>query len=295
MTVASRCRWCGAAVSDDGLCGSCSRSTATSSRDHLEYECDRAAGISDRGHVRTRNEDALYIVAPGADVAVVVLCDGVGSAANGDIAAQVAVDAAGRELTTAIQSFDQRLDLAMARAMGIASEAVSAVTPSPSRSARPPAATFVAVAQRGEEIVIGWVGDSRAYWLGPDDPKLLTTDDNWATVQQRTGRLSAAEIAAHPRSRAITGWLGADAPQQPPHVMTFDPASSGRLLVCSDGLWRYMPAVSDLVATVAGIRPRPGAVAACRLLTNIALAAGGHDNITVAIIDIDNAPGAHHG
>ena len=56
---------------------------------------------------------------------------------------------------------------------------------------------------------MGW--RSPAYRLGPDDPKLLTTDDNWATVQQRTGRLSAAEIAAHPRSHAITGWLGADA------------------------------------------------------------------------------------
>jgi serine/threonine protein phosphatase PrpC len=226
---------------------------------------------------------------------VIVLCDGVGSTANSDIAAQVAVDAAGRELTAALQSFDRRLGPAMRRAMGIASEEVAAVTPSLGPSAKPPAATFVSVAQRGEEIAIGWVGDSRAYWLGRDDPKLLTTDDNWATVQQRTGRLSAAEIAAHPRSRAITGWLGADAPQQPPHVMTFNPTSSGRLLVCSDGLWRYMPAVSDLVATVAGIRPRPSALAACRSLTNIALAAGGHDNVTVAIIDIDNASGSRHG
>lgn len=295
MSVASRCRWCGATVSDDELCRSCARSTAVSSRDHLEHDRGRAAGISDRGLVRTRNEDALYVAAPRADRAVIVLCDGVGSVSNSDIAAQVAVDAAGRELTTAIQSLDQPLAPATTRAMGIASEAVSAVTPSPGARARPPAATFVSVAQRGEEIAIGWVGDSRAYWLGPDDPKLLTTDDNWATVQQRTGRLSAAEIAAHPRSRAITGWLGADAPQQPPHVIRFHPVSSGRLLVCSDGLWRYLPAASDLVATVAGISPRPSALAACRSLANIALAAGGQDNITVAIIDIDNAPGGGHG
>jgi len=295
MSVASLCTWCGAAVSDDEFCGSCARSTAKSSRDHLEYDWQRAAGISDRGRVRTRNEDALYIAAPGPDAAVIVLCDGVGSTVNSDIAAQVAVDAAGRELTAAMQRFEHRLGPAMTRAMGIASEAVAAITPSPGAKAKPPAATFVSVAQCGKEIAIGWVGDSRAYWLGPDDPKLLTTDDNWATVQQRTGRLSAAEIAAHPRSRAITGWLGADAPQQPPHVMTFNPASSGRLLVCSDGLWRYMPAVSDLVATVGGIRPRPTALAACRSLTNIALAAGGHDNITVAIIDIDNAHGGRHG
>ena len=93
-------------------------------------------------------------------------CDGVGSAANGDIAAQVAVDAAGRELTTAIQSFDQRLGPAMTRAMGIASEAVSAVSPSPGKSARPPAATFVSIAQRGEEIAIGWVGDRRRIGWG---------------------------------------------------------------------------------------------------------------------------------
>ena len=56
-----------------------------------------------------------------------------------------------------------------------------------------------------------------------------------------------------------------------------------------------MSAVSDLFAAVASSRPRPGALAACRLLTNIALAAGGHDNITVAILDIDNPSGGRYG
>ena len=72
MSVASLCTWCGAAVSDDEFCGSCARSTARSSRDHLEYDWQRAAGISDRGRVRTRNEDALYVAAPGPDAAVII-------------------------------------------------------------------------------------------------------------------------------------------------------------------------------------------------------------------------------
>ena len=89
-------------------------------------------------------------------------------------------------------------------------------------------------------------------------------------MQQRTGRLSAAEIAAHPRSRAITGWLGdryAPAAAARGHVDTFNPVSSGRLLVFPTDSGVISGGVY-LVATVGGGGSRPTALAACAGLRN---------------------------
>ena len=63
-----------------------------------------------------------------------------------------------------------------------------------------PSCTFVSAACRGDEAVIGWIGDSRAYWLAERDARRLTVDDSWATEQVADGLLSAAAAAADQRA-----------------------------------------------------------------------------------------------
>ncbi len=124
---------------------------------------------------------------------------------------------------------------------------------------------------RGATVTVGWVGDSRAYWLsadgdaepgpapdetGPDAAEIstgdmaelgpsrrLTEDDSWAAFMVAEGSLTEAEAEAHPNAHVITAWLGVDADEVRPHVATFRPAP-GTLLVCSDGLWNYFPAAA---------------------------------------------------
>jgi serine/threonine protein phosphatase PrpC len=294
MRTARRCHWCGAPSGEVDDCAVCGRPVSAAARDHLELDLGAIAGVSDRGTGRARNEDALYLGGTGIDHGAAVVCDGVGSSANGDIAAQIAADTAGEVLLELVQSFDERLSTGTNRAIDAAAEAVAALPRIGDRSIPPPASTLVSVAWRHDEIAVGWVGDSRGYWLGPDGPRIVTSDDTWASHELKVGRLSAAEVASYPRSGAITRWLGAGTPLVRPHVVAFRTHTSGRIVICSDGLWRYLPTISTLVSAVADTGPRSSAIRTALALTNFALVAGGQDNVTVAVIDVRLNPEAHH-
>jgi serine/threonine protein phosphatase PrpC len=139
------------------------------------------------------------------------------------------------------------------------------------------------------QIAVGWVGDSRAYWLGPDPAdgiRKLTVDDSWAEAQVETGRMTEGEAEADPRSHAITRWIGADAPAIDARVITMTPALPGRLILCSDGLWNYASSTEDMAKLLDSQPPDATPIELARSLTSFALTAGGHDNITVVIIDL---------
>jgi serine/threonine protein phosphatase PrpC len=65
--------------------------------------------------------------------------------------------------------------------------------------------------------------------------------------------------------------------------MSFTPEGQGRLLLCSDGLWNYLPAAAGLAELLEAQPPGAGSLAIARAFTDYALASGGHDNITVVI------------
>jgi serine/threonine protein phosphatase PrpC len=86
-------------------------------------------------------------------------------------------------------------------------------------------------------------------------------------------------------AHTITRWLGADSEPKPwsdSSVQTITLVGPGSLVMCSDGLWNYLPEAVDIARFCAGTDP----VAAARALTEYALQAGGDDNITVTVIPI---------
>jgi serine/threonine protein phosphatase PrpC len=139
------------------------------------------------------------------------------------------------------------------------------------------------------EVTVGWVGDSRAYWLAAPDAtepaRLLTVDHSWAVEMVGAGVLDVEEAMADPRAHAITRWLGAGGEPEA-DVVTVRPAGPGLLLICSDGLWNYLPAAAELAEVALPALARGGPVAVARALTAIALDAGGRDNITVVAVPI---------
>ena len=159
--------------------------------------------------------------------------------------------------------------------------------------ANPPSCTFVGAVVEDGNVVVGWVGDSRAYWL-PDfgTPEQLTVDDSWAAEQMALGA-SREEAESAPRAHAITRWLGVDAPHPAPRVTVRAPWEPGWLLVCSDGLWNYCSAAEDMHALVSGTVAATGAdpAAATAALVDWAIARGGHDNISVALARVGGTRG----
>ena len=308
--TASTCEACGGQVADDGYCGTCG-ARAPSRRDHFtEQPAAWVAAVCDRGIRHTRNEDAMALAAdaePGSR-AVLVVCDGVSNTTDSDLGSLAAVRAARDVLTSSrsrgIGTAHSHVSAVIARleaATDAASEAVLNVSKAPKTVARagnpvvdsPASCTFVAAVVEQDLLVVGSVGDSRAYWL-PDTGTAvaLTLDDSFAQEQITSG-VPRAEAEAGPQSHAITRWLGADAPDHTPTTATMTLTEPGWLLVCSDGLWNYCSDAQDLAALVQSTSSTSSAspeaaepLTLAGALVDWANAKGGQDNITVALARI---------
>ena len=299
-TGPAACHECGGEVADDGYCTQCG-ARAPSKRNHFsEHPAPWVAAVCDRGVRHTRNEDAVALAAapPLGGRAVLVVCDGVSSSTDSDVASLAAAQAA-RDLLAAIGpsapgGLATRV-AAGAKALVAAANAANAavIANTTAGPGNPASCTFVAAVLDGSELVVGWVGDSRAYWL-PDTeaPRLLTTDDSFAAEQIADG-VPRATAESGPQAHAITRWLGIDAPDHTPRTVSVDLEAPGWLLVCSDGLWNYCSEAADLARLVADTSHTAGLepLALAGALVDWANAQGGQDNITVALARVDPGPG----
>jgi serine/threonine protein phosphatase PrpC len=284
----STCPSCHAAdaVGADGYCTHCGI-LALRPRDHIEQTVDGAGAVTDRGKRHHRNEDAVWIAARGAEIDLVV-CDGVSSSFDPDVASAAAAETAGQLLTKAgTDGIEQVIEAALIAAG--AEVAALATAGDPRRATSNPACTIVAACVRGAatggpSISFGWVGDSRAYWVPGDGPAVqLTEDDSWAFHAISNG-MDPKTAWSDRKAHAITAWLGADAGTIEPRTARFVPDAPGHLLLCSDGLWNYLPDHTVLADTVrAHLAAADDLTGAARSLTAFANDCGGSDNITVAL------------
>ncbi|MFD8499830.1 PP2C family serine/threonine-protein phosphatase [Amycolatopsis sp. NPDC059657] len=233
------------------------------------------AGVTDIGLRRPRNEDAVAVGTQGPVLAAVI-CDGVATSAHSETAAGLGVSEGLRALLDACAKGEPP-GSATATGLIAAASAVAALGTPGDRN--PPCCTYVSALFHEGSVVIGWVGDSPAYWIGPAGAHRLTVDDSAA------GRLIAEGVSpddprfATPMAHALERWLGADAGPVTPKVHRFVPDSSGLVVICSDGLSQYLDA--KVVAPVDHLSTPSTAV---RLLLGRALGAGGGDNISVAAL-----------
>jgi serine/threonine protein phosphatase PrpC len=250
-------------------------------RDHVEADAGKlAAAVTDRGLRHHRNEDAMWLVTRDSDEIDVVVCDGVSASFDPDVASETAATTAGGLLAGSA-------DVAAAILGAKSAVAELARDGDPRRAASNPACTIVAATVRGADVNVGWVGDSRAYWLPDEGPaEQLTEDDSWATHAIAMGADPQAAMR-DPKAHAITAWLGADAAPVLPRTGAFTVVGPGHLVLCSDGLWNYLTDAGQFGATVREyLRTEGTLISAARGLVSFANAAGGADNITVALIPV---------
>ncbi|GAB2844626.1 protein phosphatase 2C domain-containing protein [Streptomyces deserti] len=287
-------------VDHDGYCENCGHAQPRE-RDHMEQESGPVAAVSDRGLRHHRNEDAFAIgctaLPDGSPASVAIVCDGVSSATRPDDASLAASKAASESLLAALPR-GTHPQQAMHDAIVAASRAVNALAnePATAREHAPhqnaPACTLVGAVVTNGLLVVGWVGDSRAYWVPVDrsaPPARLTEDDSWAAQMVAAGLMSEAEAYADDRAHAITGWLGADAYELEPHTASFKPDRPGVVVVCTDGLWNYAEAAEQM-AEVVPLDAATHPLHSARVLVGHALDGGGHDNVTVAVVPFPAVP-----
>jgi PPM family protein phosphatase len=273
------CERCGSRVDDEP------RTEAAATR--VELDLTVAAAVSDQGLHHHRNEDSFHLEVTGERNVAVVVCDGISSASAGNVAARNAAQAAGVVLGKSVADPDKDASQALLDAIQSAVDAVIQVEWTTRVKRVDPSCTLVAAVCRGGEITVGWVGDSRAYWFDREDTRQLTVDDSFAEEGIAKGLLTPEQAAKSPFLHSITNWVGPDAPERPPRTVTLRPERRGRLVLCTDGLWNYAPSAGELGALIDALPDGAAPAAVARALADMANDRGGHDNITVAVIDID--------
>ena len=275
------CPSCGADWTQvlDGYCGVCGMKQPAP-RDHIEVTHDGVAAVTDRGRKHHRNEDAFALRVQAGQPLIAIVCDGVSTTVDPDQASQAAADAALAALVAGA-------DLVAAHAA--AQTAVLAVTdvPPPPELGWP-SCTFLAGVMHGDIVHLGTLGDCRTFWLPQaGDAVTLTEDDSWAAEQIASGAQTPEEAYASPMAHTITRWLGRDAdPSWTPRLSEFRPDGPGRLVLCSDGLWNYAETAADVAAAAQAADGDGDPLTVAKRLVDFANQQGGHDNITVLVIDV---------
>jgi protein phosphatase len=226
-------------------------------------------GRSDVGMQRQDNQDSMYA---GAQLAAVA--DGVGGAARGDVASRLAITALMPLDAAAISDPLQALQSAANDADTAIRETVAAHSEMSGMST-----TLTALLAAGDELLLAHIGDSRAYRLRGEQLEQLTQDHTLVQALIDEGQITEEEALTHPRRSWIMRALdGRGSPEIDLTPLEVEP--SDRFLVCSDGLSSYVDE-RDIASALAGDDPQ----AAADRLVNLALRAGGSDNITCIVAD----------
>ncbi len=238
-----------------------------------------AGARSDIGLVRRSNQDRFGI---DDRLELYVVCDGMGGAAGGEVASELAVETflkiARQELACATCDPAERTPQALRRAVAAANRAVLERARWEMRL-RGMGSTLVAARLEDDRATVAHVGDSRAYLVRGKAALQLTNDHSYVAEQLRLGLMEPAQAALSPMRSVITRAIGADTDVRPDLVsVAVQPGDV--LLLASDGLTRH---VAD--AEIASVLSRAEwAEEACVSLVEMAKGRGGSDNVTCLVV-----------
>jgi len=243
-----------------------------STRRDMPYDGDSHVGL-----VRADNEDAFLLAPP-----LFAVADGLGGHQAGEIASSLAIETL---LANAPRQADAK---ALGRAVRRANTAVIEAAES-GRGRAGMGTTLTAAMIDGTRIALAHVGDSRAYLLHRGVLEQLSSDHSMVADLVRQGRLSAEDARIHPNRSVITRALGSD-PDMIADTFEVEAAPGDRLLLATDGLTGLVEDTD--IERMLGSAHTPAE--AVDTLIDAALEAGGHDNITVVVVDIDARGRSRH-
>lgn len=225
---------------------------------------------SDRGLVRGNNEDSAY-----AGPHLLVLADGMGGHAAGEVASQLMVEH--------LEHLDRDPeDADILALLGAAAEDANAAIDA-SVQQHPEQAgmgtTLTALMFNGRAFGLIHAGDSRGYLLRDGKLRQLTKDDTFVQSLVDDGRLAPEDVSSHPqKSLILKAYTGREVQ---PHLEMLEAKPGDRVLLCSDGLSDPVTFETIQVALGDGTPEM-----ASQRLIELALRSGGPDNVTVVVADV---------
>jgi len=238
------------------------------------------------GRVRPINEDAFLA---RAELGLFVVCDGMGGAAAGEVASQLAVETIGAALNgggAAIEPLTGYLPRTaqLGRAIEQANRAIYERAKGDTSHAG--MGTTVVGAWVNDSVVsVAHVGDSRAYVSNQSGFESVTSDHSLVEAQVQAGLINREQSLQSEHQNVLLRALGRD-PDVAVDLSEIPLAAGDRLLLCSDGLTR-MVADDRLADALAKFRGNPQG--ACDHLIAAANDSGGPDNITVIVVEVQGS------
>ena len=232
----------------------------------------RVATLSDTGRRRLRNEDA-YV----CDPPLFAIADGMGGAQAGEVASRLAAAAIAEGERGGLGE-DDVAELVRAANASVYRHAVE----NPSAAGMGTTVTVAVVDEAAGSVVIGHVGDSRAYRIRDEELEQLTADHSLVAELVRTGRLTPEQAVGHPHRSVITRAVGTER-NVDVDTFTLEAVHGDLYLLCSDGL-TDMVSDADILGVADAAGREPDSVA--RMLVESANRAGGDDNITVVVFEV---------
>jgi serine/threonine protein phosphatase PrpC len=282
------------------------KKVSDATNDHWSPLSADISGASHQGHVRENNEDSYLVIRFGRSLERLatnldehlleanygltgygmLVADGMGGMAAGEVASR-------RALSTLIELIVDTTDwtLALKRDKDVKTvldrmtrrffqiDKILKDEAARDETLDGMGTTLTVAGMLGTDLVLGHVGDSRAYLLREDTFRQLTTDHTLAQLLIDAGVASSGDPASRSMRHVLTAAIGSLDERIEPQVQRFRLMPCDQLLLCTDGLTEMVE--DELIADV--LREATSAKSACQNLIDLALSAGGTDNITVAL------------
>ena len=226
---------------------------------------------TDVGLVRSHNEDSFLLRTP-----LFAVCDGMGGHAAGEVASAIAVETIGDKAPT--NADDVQLGAAVETANAAVIKAAEEGRGKPGMGC-----TASAIIIEGNKMSVAHVGDSRVYLLHRGTLVRITHDHSFVEELVDAGEITADEARVHPSRSVITRALGSDPDMYADHF-SLEVSTGDRIIICSDGLSSMVEDHEIELLAVSSVSPQ----AAADNLVSAALTAGGADNVTVVVVDVES-------
>jgi len=238
-------------------------------------------GLTDIGKVRETNEDDFHT---DPDCGVMIVADGMGGRRGGEVASRTAVETIVRRLRDSgvLPPLPGEIGSVLEAALQLASDTIREQG-NQSGDLRGMGSTALTAVLANGKASFANVGDSRAYLWRNGSLNQLTSDQNFAGALYEAGLIDTRERNGHPGRYALLQYLGMDL-SVVPEFIELELRPRDRILLCTDGLSEML--CPDEIAAALAL---PNLHETGQALVTEANNAGGHDNITVVLAEIQSA------
>ena len=248
----------------------------------------RMAHSQSVGRVRDHNEDVLLTLTSTFEgdekmpsFGLYVVADGMGGHSLGERASAVAARTVAREITKRIYlALLDDSEAERAPLQQVVEEALAEANRAVAKAVGEGGTTGTVALIFNDQLIIGHVGDSRAYLITHDGLEQITRDHSLVQRLVELGQLSQADAAIHHQKNVLYKAIGqGEGLEADVNMYRLSPGT--KILLCSDGLWGYV----EEPQLLAIIRQAPSLKMACDRMVNAANEAGGPDNITAVLVE----------